>query len=153
MRGRRYDKFNYFTQIQRDEIDEELYKIFPNVTPVRNYINYTYSPDLGLSVSVPLKSNEKRFLRKNSGLIFDQKYKVLREQDYFKNESRRNILEGLIQQEWSASKEEAKKMLLDPRTTFQDDQGNQVNFFNDIKIRAENLRNKQMINTQRGMLE
>ena len=153
MRGRRYDKFNYFTQIQRDDIDEELYKIFPNVTPVRNYINYTYSPDLGLSVSVPLKSNEKRFLRKNSGLIFDQKYKVLREQDYFKNESRRNILEGLIQQEWSASKEEAKKMLLDPRTTFQDDQGNQVNFFNDIKIRAENLRNKQMINAQRGMLE
>ena len=44
-------------------------------------------------------------------------------------------------------------MLLDPKTTFQDDQGNQVNFFNDIKIRAENLRNKQMINAQRGMLE
>ena len=60
MRGRRYDKFNYFTQIQRDEIDYKLYKIFPNVTQ-RNYINYTYSPDLGLSVSVPLKSNEKRF--------------------------------------------------------------------------------------------
>ena len=51
------------------------------------------------------------------------------------------------------AKEEAKKMLLDPRTTFKDDQGNQVNFFNDIKIRAENLRNKQMINAQRGMLE
>ena len=33
----------------------------------------------------------RKDFKKKPGLLFDQKYKVLREQDYFKNESRRNI--------------------------------------------------------------
>ena len=63
---------------------------FQTLTPVRNYIPFKYDV-FGNQVSVPLKSDEKRFLRKNAGLIFDEKLKLLVEQDYYKNETRKFI--------------------------------------------------------------
>ena len=41
-RGRKYDKFVYFNQYEKDELDEELENVFPSLTPVRNYISYEY---------------------------------------------------------------------------------------------------------------
>ena len=64
MRGRKYDKFAYFTQYEKDELDEELNSVFPKVAPIKNKIPYEYDV-FGNTVSIPLKSDEIRFLRKN----------------------------------------------------------------------------------------
>ena len=92
-RGRKYDKFLYFNQYEKDDLDRELEAVFPNLTPVRNYIPFKYDV-FGNQVSVPLKSNEKRFLRKNAGLIFDDNLKKLVKQDFYKNETRKFIKQG-----------------------------------------------------------
>lgn len=155
MRGRKYDKFRYFSQFERDAIDEELYSVFPKVTPVKNTIQYNYSPELGLGVSVPLNSSEKRFLRKNAGLLFDQKMKVLMEQPYYKNETRRFIKAGLIQNEWKDAKSQAKEFLLDPNQGFYEKQNEdgvteRVSFLSDIEQRAIELRDNELANSQLG---
>ena len=36
LRGRKYDKFMYFSQFERDEIDEELYRVRPTIYPIKN---------------------------------------------------------------------------------------------------------------------
>ena len=150
MRGRRYDKFNYFNQIERDYIDDELDRVFPKVTPVRNSIQYQYD-NFGNQVSIPLKSAEKRFLRKNAGIYFDQKMKALMETDFYKNETRRQIKEGLIKTEWQDAKSLAKKALLSD-IEYDDGTGGKVNYFQNIKTRAEELRNQEILNSQQGYI-
>ena len=100
---------------------------------------------------MPLKSDEKRFLRKNAGLIFDEKLKLLVEQDYYENETRKFIKEGLLRKEWNDAKAEAKKGLLTD-TEYDDGFGNKTNYFQDIKKRAEELRDKEISNSQRGYI-
>ena len=149
-RGRRYDKFLYFNQYEKDDLDRELEAVFPNLTPVRNYIPFKYDM-FGNQVSVPLKSNEKRFLRKNAGLIFDEKLKILVEQDYYKNETRKFIKEGLLRKEWNDAKAKAKEGLLTD-TEYDDGFGNKTNYFKNIKKRAEELRDTEISNSQRGYI-
>ena len=48
------DKFLYFNQYEKDDLDRELEAVFPNLTPVRNYIPFKYDV-FGNQVSVPLK--------------------------------------------------------------------------------------------------
>ena len=36
LRGRKYDKFMYFSQFERDKIDEELYRVRPTIYPIKN---------------------------------------------------------------------------------------------------------------------
>ena len=149
-RGRKYDKFVYFNQYEKDELDEELENVFPSLTPVRNYISYKYDA-FGNSISVPLKSNEKRFLRKNTGLIFNDNLKKLVQEDFYKNETRRAIKQGLIEAQWSAAKSAAKEGLLTD-TAYDDGEGNQINYFKDIKVRAEDLAQRKINNSQRGFI-
>ena len=42
MRGRKFDKFAYFTQYEKDELDEELNSVFPRVAPIRNKIPFLH---------------------------------------------------------------------------------------------------------------
>ena len=149
-RGRRYDKFLYFNQYEKDDIDRELENVFPILTPVRNYIRYDYDV-FGNTVSVPLKSSEKRFLRKNTGILFDRNIKDLFEQDYYKTETRKAIKEGMIQAAWTSAKKEAKEGLL-ADVGYDDGQGNLTNYFQDIKTRAEELAQKNINNSQRGFI-
>ena len=136
MRGRRFDKYSYFSQFERDYIDEELDAVFPTVTPLKNYITYNYAPKLGLGVSVPLKSIEKRFLRKNTGVIFDGYMKNLMEDPPYKNETRRNIKQGLIKANWSKAKTQAKSLFMMDKE-YDDGSGGKINFFKNIKIKLK----------------
>ena len=88
MRGRKFNKFSYFTQYEKDDLDRELEAVFPRVSPIRNRIPFTYDV-FGNQVSVPLKSDEKRFLRKNAGTFFNENFTDLVTQDFYKNEPRR----------------------------------------------------------------
>ena len=151
MRGRRYDKFSYFSQFKRDYVDDELDAVFPQITPLKNSITYSYAPKLGLGVSVPLKSIEKRFIRKNAGLIFDEQMKWLMEQDYYKNETRRNIKQGLIKANWSKAKGKANKMLMEDKVR-DDGSGGKINFFQNIRDRANEIRDNEILNSQRGYI-
>ena len=151
MRGRRFDKYSYFSQFERDYIDEELDAVFPTVTPLKNYITYNYAPKLGLGVSVPLKSIEKRFLRKNTGVIFDGYMKQLMEDPSYKNETRRNIKQGLIKANWSKAKTQAKTLFMKD-TEYDDGSGGKINFFQNIKTRGEDLRDNEILNSQRGYI-
>jgi len=151
MRGRRFDKYSYFSQFERDYIDEELDAVFPTVTPLKNYIPYNYSPKLGLSVSVPLKSIEKRFLRKNTGIIFDGYMKQLMEDPLYKNETRRNIKQGLIKANWKKAKTQAKTLFMMDKE-YDDGSGGKINFFQNIKTRGEDLRDNEILNSQRGYI-
>ena len=155
LRGREYKKFEYFNQHKRDYIDDELFDVQPSITPVKNYIRYDYAPDLGLGVSVPLNSKQKRFLRKNSGVIFDKKMKALYEAPHYKNETRKMIKESLIRQEWQDAKSDAKKFLLNPNEGYyeqQNDKGEieRITYLSEIKSKAEDLRDSEIANSQMG---
>ena len=155
IRGRKYNKFQYFNQFERDYVDEELFSVFPKVTPVKNYIRYDYAPDLGLGVSVPLTSKQKRFMRQNAGIIFDEKMKALMEADHYKNESRKFVKEGLIRAEWQDAKSAAKAFLLNPEEGYyeeKDENGDlqRITYLSEIKEKAEDLRDKEIQNSQMG---
>jgi len=157
MRGREYKKFEYFNQHERDYIDDELFKVQPSITPVKNYVRYDYAPDLGLGVSVPLTSKQKRFLRKNSGLIFDKKMKALYEAPHYKNETRKMIKESLIRQEWQDAKSDAKDFLFNPNEGYyeqQNDKGEieRITYLSEIKSKAEDLRDSEIANSQMGYI-
>ena len=148
-RGRRYNKFSYLSVIEKDKYDEELYNVFPNLTPINNSVRYNYSPDLNLGVSVPLNAAEKRFMKKNAGLNFDRNIKQLMESPMYQSETRKVVRQGLIQNAWSAAKSQAKADLFKD-VNYDDGEGNQVNYFQNIKTRAEQLRDKEIAGSQGG---
>ena len=57
----------------------------------------------------------------------------------------------MIEAQWSAAKSAAKEGLLTD-VGYDDGQGNQINYFQDIKTRAEELAQKKINNSQRGFL-
>ena len=60
----------YFSQFERDEIDEELYRVRPTIYPIKNNFRYTYSGLIGESVTVKLNSKEKRWFRQKRRYSF-----------------------------------------------------------------------------------
>ena len=148
-RGRRIDKFSYLSTIEKDDYDNELFSVLPNLTPIQNTIPYEYSRDLGLSVSVPLNAAEKRFLMKNAGINFDRNIKNLMNSNLYKSETRKVVRKGLLQNAWKAAKGEARDALLSD-TFYDDGEGNKVNFFLNIKERGEELRDKDLAGQQGG---
>ena len=56
-----------------------------------------------------------------------------------------------MRQEWNDAKAEAKKGLLTD-TDYDDGFGNKTNYFQNIKTRAEELRDKEINNSQRGYI-
>ena len=156
MRGRKYDKFNYFNQFERDAIDDELEKVFPQIMPVKNYIRVGYgNKKLGLEVSVPLNSLEKSFVRKNAGLIFDSNMKKLMNDPSYTNDERKLIKESLIKANWNSAKsaafEELKKNT-NRTITNKDGEEITVNFGMDLTSRATELALKEIQNSQRGFV-
>ena len=156
MRGRKYDKFNYFNQFERDAIDDELEKVFPQIMPVKNYIRVGYgNKKLGLEVSVPLNSLEKSFVRKNAGLIFDNNMKKLMNDPSYTNDERQFIKENLIKVNWNSAKsaafEELKKNT-NRTITNKDGEEITVNFGMDLTSRATELALKEIQNSQRGFV-
>ena len=60
MRGRKFNKFSYFTQYEKDDLDRELEAVFPRVAPIRNRIPFPYDV-FGNQVTVPLNLMKKDF--------------------------------------------------------------------------------------------
>ena len=156
MRGRKYDKFNYFNQFERDAIDDELDKVFPSIMPVKNYIRVPYgNKKLGLEVSVPLNSLEKSFVRKNAGLIFDSNMRKLMNDPSYTNDERQLIKESLIKANWNSAKSAAfaeLKKNTNRTITNKDGEEITVNFGNDLTERATELALKEIQNSQRGFV-
>ena len=150
MRGRKFNKFSYFTQYEKDDLDRELESVFPRVSPIRNKIPFTYDV-FGNTVSIPLKSDEKRFLRKNAGTFFNEEFKSLVEQDFYKNETRREIREGLIREAWQDAKKRSKEALLTD-TDYDDGEGGTINFYKNIEQRANELAATKINNSQQGFI-
>ena len=156
MRGRKYDKFNYFNQFERDAIDDELDKVFPQIMPVKNYIRVPYgNKKLGLEVSVPLNSLEKSFVRKNAGLIFDSNMKKLMNDPSYTNDERKLIKESLIKANWNSAKSAAfaeLKKNTNRKITNKDGEEITVNFGMDLTSRATELALNEIQNSQRGFV-
>ena len=156
MRGRKYDKFNYFNQFERDAIDDELDKVFPSIMPVKNYIRVPYgNKKLGLEVSVPLNSLEKSFVRKNAGLIFDSNMRKLMNDPSYTNDERKLIKESLIKANWNSAKSAAfaeLKKNTNRKITNKDGEEITVNFGMDLTSRATELALNEIQNSQRGFV-
>ena len=151
LRGRKYDKFMYFSQFERDSIDEELYRVRPTFYPPKNYYRYTYEGLLGESVSVKLNSREKRWFRQNVGLVFNDKLKILFNERHYKDANLRWEKQGLIENAWEESKEQVSEWFRDPeKAFFTDENGNKVSYIEGIKKRADELKNKKIFSKQSG---
>ena len=155
LRGRKYDKFMYFSQFERDKIDEELYRVRPTFYPPKNYYRYNYEGLIGESVTVKLNSTEKRWFRQNIGQIFDYKLKKLMNSRHYKDANTRWIKQGLIENAWQESKETAKEWFKDPSKAFFEvtsDDGDIYNqsYIGEIKKRADKIKNKKIFNKESG---
>ena len=151
LRGRKYDKFMYFSQFERDEIDEELYRVRPTIYPIKNNFRYTYSGLIGESVTVKLNSKEKRWFRQNVGILFDQNLKTLFESRHYKDANLRWVKQGLIENAWEEAKEQAGAWFKDPnKAFFTDENGVQQSYIDEIKTRADELKNKKIFSKQSG---
>jgi len=154
LRGRKYDKFMYFSQFERDKIDEELYRVRPTIYPIKNSYRYTYSGLIGESVNVKLNSREKRWFRQNVGIVFDSKLKELVDSRHYKNANLRWVKQGLIENAWEESKEQVGAWFKDPnKANFTDENGVQQSYIGEIKIRADELKNKKIFSKQSGEQE
>ena len=64
---------------------------------------------------------------------------------------RRQIKEGLIKKEWQDAKSLARDALLTDKD-YDDGQGGTVNYFKDIEVRANQLRDQEILNSQQGYM-
>jgi len=145
LRGRKYDKFMYFSQFERDAIDEELYRVNPKITPPRDYFRYTYGGVLGEEVSVKLNSQEKRWFRQNIGKIFDAKLNEVINSRYYQDSNTRFERAGLLENAWEESKNQARDWFEDPNkaffeTTNEDGQKYNKSYISALKERADELK-------------
>ena len=69
----------------------------------------------------------------------------------YKNETRRNIKQGLIKANWSKAKTQAKTLFMMDKE-YDDGSGGKINFFQNIKTRGEDLRDNEILNSQRGYI-
>ena len=141
----------YFSQFERDKIDEELYRVRPTIYPIKNSYRYTYSGLIGESVTVKLNSKEKRWFRQNVGIVFDDKLKELVESRHYKDANLRWVKQGLIENAWEEAKEQAGTWFKDPeKAFFTDENGVKQSYIGEIKIRADELKNKKIFSKQSG---
>lgn len=159
MRGRKFDKFNYLNQFERDAIDDELENVFPSIMPVKNYVRIGYGgttgKKLGFEVSVPLNSLEKSFVRKNAGLVFDSNMRKLMNDPSYTNDERKLIKQSLIKANWNSAKSAAfaeLKKNTNRTITNKDGEEITVNFGMDLTSRATDLALKEIQNSQRGFV-
>ena len=139
----------YFSQFERYKIDEELYRVRPTIYPIKNSYRYTYSGLIGESVTVKLNSKEKRWFRQNVGILFDQNLKTLFESRHYKDANLRWVKQGLIENAWEEAKEQAGTWFKDPnKAFFTDENGVQQSYIDEIKTRADELKNKKIISKQ-----
>ena len=117
----------------------------PKIRPIRKTVNYNFDSLPGFNVSVPLNSSELRFLKKNSGLIFNDymKNEVLTDPEYQRSIDEGDMMtaRGMIKAALSQARSDAKALLLDPEEN--------PNFEN-LAARAEEAKTNKIISENRG---
>jgi hypothetical protein len=136
--GDRIEKFGHLSSFQMTPVKEELLKVLPTFTPIDKKIPYKFGT--GMNVSIPLKSDELRFLKKNAGQLFKQGMEELILDDNYLNETNAIVKEAMIKNILSQSRTKAKEFLLSEDNPF----------LENIRIRGEELRNHKIITRQRG---
>ena len=64
--GERIEKFGFYSRIKKTDVSRALEEVMPDIRPIKDNIQYTY--EKGLSVQIPLNSEQLRFYKKNSGI-------------------------------------------------------------------------------------
>jgi hypothetical protein len=111
----------------------------PNIRPIKDSINYTYAN--GLSVQIPLKSDELRFYKKNAGINFVNRMRnEVFKSKLWKEETEEIVKKKLITNALSNARSDAKDQLLDKK----------YGFLEDLQTRGNEIKNKKILNEQGG---
>ena len=137
--GNRVEKFGFLSTIKKTDVSRAVEKVMPDIRPIKDNISYTYAN--GMSVQIPLKSDELRFYKKNAGILFNKKM----EEEVFtnvlwKDETEEIVKKKLITNALSEARTEAKNLLLDK----------QYGFLENLQIRGDEIKIKKIRSEQGG---
>ena len=139
MYGDRIEKFGFVSFIKKTDVSRAVEKVMPSIRPIKDNIQYTYAN--GLSVQIPLKSDELRFYKKNAGINF---VKLMKEEVFknklWKEETDEIVKKKLITTALSDARSKAKDQLLDP----------QYGFLKGLQNRGDEIKIKKVISEQGG---
>ena len=137
--GERIEKFGFYSKIKKTDVSRAVEEVMPDIRPIKDNIQYTYAK--GLSVQIPLNSEQLRFYKKNAGINFT---------DIMKNRVFKNPL-------WQPDTEEiVKKKLIttalsDARALAKDQLLNPENgFLEDLQSKGDELKIKKILKEQGG---
>lgn len=143
--GERIEKFGFLSSYQMTPVKEALLMTEPKIRPIKKSVQYNFDSLPGFQVSVPLNSSELRFLKKNSGLIFNDYMtnEVLPDPEYQRSIDEGDMMtaRGIIKAALSQARSDAKALLLDPE---------QNPNFENLAARAEEAKTNKIISENRG---
>ena len=139
MYGNRIEKFGFLSFIKKTDVSRAVEEVMPNIRPIKDNIEYTYAN--GMSVQIPLKSDELRFYKKNAGINFVNRMK----NEVFKNplwkpETEEIVKKKLITKALSDARSDAKDQLLNEK----------YGFLENLQIRGDEIKNKKILSEQGG---
>jgi len=145
MYGNRIEKFGFLSFIKKTDVSRAVEEVMPSIRPIKDNIEYTFAK--GMSVQVPLESDELRFYKKNAGINFVNKMR----NEVFKNplwkpETEEIIKKKLITDALSKSRTQARDMLMERG----DYKNKNYGFIKDLQIRADEIKTKKILNEQGG---
>ena len=143
--GERYEKFAFATKIKKDYIKDELLRVRPTLVHDPLNIEITVPNTSGKTVRVPLTSEERRFLKKNSGLEFRKELEKLLNKKYYYGTANKDatILEQqlFMKERESIANGRAKAWLMDKSRPYRED----------LETRAIEIFNTKEKTLQRGL--
>jgi hypothetical protein len=123
--GERYEKFAFSTKIKTDPIKDELLRVKPSLTPQSLTMEVRVPDTPGHTVRVPLTSEQRRFLRKNSGLEFKKELEILFNKPYYRGTAQKDATiydqQLYIKERRSIANGRAKAWLMDKNRPYRED--------------------------------
>jgi hypothetical protein len=137
IRGRKIQKYGFITTIEQDDVDKELARVSPNITPIKRNYDVSIGPT-GLKKTIPvtMQSKELAMLKSVAGQIADVRLKNLINNPTYKN-APEEFKKQLIQKEVSASREKARQTL-----------GQDKEFRNRLETEAVEIYKNQILETE-----
>jgi len=137
--GERIEKFGFYSTIQKTDVSKAVEEVMPNIRPIKDNIQFTYAK--GMSVQIPLDSEQLRFYKKNAGINFMD----LMRNRVFKNplwqpDTEEIVKQKLITTALSDARSLAKDQLLNPEN----------GFLEDLQSKGDELKIKKILKEQGG---
>ena len=137
--GERIEKFGFYSKIKKTDVSRAVEEVMPDIRPIKDNIQYTYAK--GLSVQIPLNSEQLRFYKKNAGINFTD---IMRNR-VFKNplwqpDTEEIVKKKLITTALSDARALAKDQLLNPEN----------GFLEDLQSKGDELKIKKILKEQGG---